>query len=68
MAKCRLFQYTKFLSSARYRYNSTAVAVTVSLYNINAILREFSLKYVIIYVKINLTSQGISVSHDPHFT
>ena len=72
MAKCRLFQCTKFLSTARYYCNkSTAIlilALTVSLYNISAILRRFSLKYFVIYVKINLKCQGISVSHDPHFT
>ena len=40
MAKCRLFQCTKFISTARYCYNkSTAIlilALTVSLYKFSA--------------------------------
>ena len=72
LAKCQLFQCIKFLSTVRYYYyKATAIIIltlTVSLYNISAILHGFYLKYFVMYIKINLTSQGISVSHDPHFT
>ena len=47
MAKCRLFQCTKFLSTALYYHSkSTAILIlvlTASLYNISAILRGFYL-------------------------
>ena len=50
-----------------YCHHNT-LAFTVSLYNISAILSVIYFKYFVICVKINLTSQGIPVSHDPHFT